>query len=400
MKKKVMSLLLAAAMTASLFAGCGNSGNGTAGSNGTSDGAAETDGAGNAAETDGVDNAVESTESSAADDTSADGYELALVIDVGTIDDKSFNQGSWEGIQKYAEESDVASKYYKSAEATTDSFMETIELAIEGGAKTVVCPGFLFEEPIYNLQTQYPEVHFILVDGVPHDADNNYNTAENTMPILYEEDEAGFLAGYAAVKDGYTKLGFMGGLALPAVIRYGYGFLAGANYAAEEMGIDGVEVTYYYTGSFDATPEAQTMAASWYQAGTEVIFACGGSVGNSVMAAAEASEGAKVIGVDVDQSSESETVITSAMKMLSNSVYDAVKSVYDGSFKGGETATFNAANDGVGLPMDTSKFETFTQADYDTVYAAIVAGDITIDNDTDKEISDLGLTKVTVTEVQ
>lgn len=391
MKKKVMSLLLAAAMTASLFAGCGNSGNGAAGSNGTSDGAAESGT---------VDNAAESTESGAADDTAADGYELALVIDVGTIDDKSFNQGSWEGIQKYAEESGVAAKYYKSAEATTDSFMETIELAIEGGAKTVVCPGFLFEEPIYNLQTQYPDVHFILVDGEPHDADNNYNTTENTMPILYEEDEAGFLAGYAAVKDGYTKLGFMGGLALPAVIRYGYGFLAGANYAAEEMGIDGVEVTYYYTGSFDATPEAQTMAASWYQAGTEVIFACGGSVGNSVMAAAEASEGAKVIGVDVDQSSESETVITSAMKMLSNSVYDAVKSVYDGSFKGGETAIFNAANDGVGLPMDTSKFETFTQADYDAIYAAIVAGDITIDNDTDKEISDLGLTKVTVTEVQ
>lgn len=391
MKKKVMSLLLAAAMTASLFAGCGNSGNGAAGSNGTSDGAAESGT---------VDNAAESTESSAAGDTSADGYELALVIDVGTIDDKSFNQGSWEGIQKYAEESGVAAKYYKSAEATTDSFMETIELAIEGGAKTVVCPGFLFEEPIYNLQTQYPDVHFILVDGQPHDADKNYNTTENTMPILYEEDEAGFLAGYAAVKDGYTKLGFMGGLALPAVIRYGYGFLAGANYAAEEMGIDGVEVTYYYTGSFDATPEAQTMAASWYQAGTEVIFACGGSVGNSVMAAAEASEGAKVIGVDVDQSSESETVITSAMKMLSNSVYDAVKSVYDGSFKGGETAIFNAANNGVGLPMDTSKFETFTQADYDAIYAAIVAGDITIDNDTDKEISDLGLTKVTVTEVQ
>lgn len=356
MKKKIMSLLLAAAMTASLFAGCGNSDNGAA--------------------------------------------ELALVIDVGTIDDKSFNQGSWEGIQRYAEESGVAAKYYKSSEATTDSFIETIELAVEGGAKTIVCPGFLFEEPIYKVQDEHPDVHFILVDGEPHDADYNYNTAANTMPILYQEDEAGFLAGYAAVKDGYTKLGFMGGMALPAVIRYGYGFLAGANYAAEEMGVDGVEVTYYYTGSFDATPEAQTMAASWYQAGTEVIFACGGSVGNSVMAAAEASEGAKVIGVDVDQSSESDTVITSAMKMLSNSVYDAVKSVYDDSFKGGETAVFNASNDGVGLPMETSKFEAFTQADYDAVYAAIVAGDITIENDTDKKISDLGLTKITVNEVQ
>lgn len=384
MKKKVMSLLLTAAMAVTMLAGCGSSDEGTAD--------------GNTAAAPEVAAEAEGTEAAASDE-STDGYELALVIDVGTIDDKSFNQGSWEGIQRYAEESGVPCKYYKSAEATTDSFQETIGLAVEGGAKTIVCPGFLFEEPIYNMQNQYPDVHFILVDGEPHDADYNYETAANTMPILYQEDQAGFLAGYAAVKDGYTKLGFMGGMALPAVIRYGYGFLAGANYAAEEMGISGVEVTYYYTGSFDATPEAQTMAASWYNAGTEVIFACGGSVGNSVMAAAEASNG-KVIGVDVDQSSESATVITSAMKMLSNSVYDAVKSVYDGSFKGGETAVFNATNDGVGLPMETSQFTTFTQADYDAIFGQIVSGEITIDNDYEKEISDLTLPNITVTEVQ
>lgn len=388
MKKKVMSLLLAAAMTASVLAGCGSSDKGT-----TDNGSSNTP----APESTEDVGAVDGTEAAA---TGAGGYELALVIDVGTIDDKSFNQGSWEGIEKYAKESGIASKYYKSSEATTDAFVETIELAIEGGAKTIVCPGFLFEEPIYKVQTEHPDVHFVLVDGEPHDADGNYETAENTMPILYEEDQAGFLAGYAAVKDGYTKLGFMGGMALPAVIRYGYGYLAGANYAAEEMGVEGVEVTYYYTGSFDATPEAQTMAASWYQAGTEVIFACGGSVGNSVMAAAEASDGGKVIGVDVDQSSESDTVITSAMKMLSNSVYDAVKSVYDGSFKGGETTVFDAVNDGVGLPMETSKFETFTQEEYDTIYKAIVSGDITIDNDTDKEVTDLKLANIKVNEVQ
>lgn len=392
MKKRVMSVLLAAAMTATMLAGCGASGEDQGG---------QTTDNGNTTTTP----PVVSTEDVTADSTeaatgeSADGYELALVIDVGTIDDKSFNQGSWEGVKRYSDETGVASKYYKSAEATTDAFIETIELAIEGGAKTIVCPGFLFEEPIFAVQNEYPDVHFILVDGEPHDADYNYETAANTMPILYEEDQAGFLAGYAAVKDGYTKLGFMGGMALPAVIRYGYGYLAGANYAAEEMGVEGVEVTYYYTGSFDATPEAQTMAASWYNAGTEVIFACGGSVGNSVMAAAEASNG-KVIGVDVDQSSESATVITSAMKMLSNSVYDAVKSVYDGSFAGGATTTFAAANDGVGLPMETSQFTTFTQEDYDTVFAAIVSGEIAIDNDVEKEISDLGLANVAVTEVQ
>lgn len=378
MKKKVMSLLLAAAMTATLFAGCGSD-------NGTAD---KTTG----------DNAAASTEA-AGDETSTDGYELALVIDVGTIDDKSFNQGSWEGVKKYGDENGVAYKYYKSAEATTDSFQETIALAIEGGAKVIVCPGFLFEEPIYNMQTQYPDVKFILIDGEPHDAESNYATAENTMAVLYEEDQAGFLAGYAAVKDGYTKLGFMGGMALPAVIRYGYGYLAGADYAAKELGVD-VDVTYTYTGSFEATPEAQSMATGWYQAGTEVIFACGGSVGNSVMAAAEASDNAKVIGVDVDQSSESDTVITSAMKMLSNSVYDAIKAAYDGSFPGGKTTVFDAANDGVGIAMDTAKFNTFSQADYDEVFAKLVAGEITIDNDVEKEVSDLDLSNVTVNYVQ
>lgn len=383
MKKKAMSLLLAAAMTATLFAGCGSD-----------NGAASND------STTGNDVVKESTEAGTSDNAgSTDGYELALVIDVGTIDDKSFNQGSWEGVQKYGDENGIAYKYYKSAEATTDSFQETIELAIEGGAKVVVCPGYLFEEPIYNMQTAHPDVKFILIDGEPHDADYNYETTDNTMAVLYQEDQAGFLAGYAAVKDGYTKLGFMGGMALPAVIRYGYGYLAGADYAAKELGVD-VDVTYTYTGSFDATPEAKSMATGWYQSGTEVIFACGGSVGNSVMAAAEESENGKVIGVDVDQSSESDTVITSSMKMLSNSVYTAITEAYDGTFAGGKTTTFDAANDGVGLPMDTSKFNTFTQEDYDTIYAKLVAGEITIDNDTTKEVTDLNLSNVTVNYVQ
>lgn len=387
MKKKVMSLVLAAAMTATLFAGCGSS------SDNTTDNAA-----GNSSTTDNS-TTVESTEAGASNAESTDGYELALVIDVGTIDDKSFNQGSWEGVEKYGDENGVAYKYYKSAEATTDSFQQTIKLAIEGGAKVIVCPGYLFEEPIYNMQTQYPDVKFILIDGEPHDADYNYATADNTMAVLYQEDQAGFLAGYAAVKDGYTKLGFMGGMALPAVIRYGYGYLAGVNYAAEELGIN-VDVTYTYTGSFEATPEAQSMATGWYQAGTEVIFACGGSVGNSVMAAAEATDNAKVIGVDVDQSSESDTVITSAMKMLSNSVYDAITAAYDGSFPGGKTTTFDITNDGVGIAMDTAKFNTFSQDDYDAIYAKLVAGDITIDNDVEKEATDLELSNVTLNYVQ
>lgn len=381
MKKKLLSLLLVAAMSATMVAGCGSSDSSNASDN--------TD----------TNNTVADTESASVTTKTEDGNaELALVIDVGTIDDKSFNQGSWEGVEKYGEENGISYNYYKSAEATTDSFQNTIELAIEGGAKVIVCPGYLFEEPIYNLQDQYPDVKFILIDGEPHDADYNYATADNTMAVLYQEDQAGFLAGYAAVKDGYTNLGFMGGMALPAVIRYGYGYLAGADCAAKEMN-ETVNVTYTYTGSFEATPEAQSMATSWYKAGTEVIFGCGGSVGNSVMSAAEASNG-KVIGVDVDQSSESDTVITSAMKMLSNSVYDAITSAYSGDFQGGKTTTFDITNDGVGIAMDTAKFNNFTQEDYQAIYDKLVAGDITIDNDTEKDVKDLSFTNLNVNVVE
>lgn len=391
MKKRIVALFMAAAMVTGLTA-CG----------GGSDTQTTTAAGGAAAETTAA--AAETTAAQkTASESSDGGYELALVTDLGTIDDKSFNQGAWEGLTKYAEENGISYKYYQPQEGTTDSYLETIGLAVEGGAKLVVCPGFLFEEPVYLAQDQYPDTKFILLDGEPHSGDySEYKTNDNVMPILFQEDESGFLAGYAAVKEGYTKLGFMGGMAVPAVIRFGYGFIEGADYAAAEMGIDGIEVVYTYTGAFAATPEAQSMAASWYQNGTEVVFGCGGAVGNSVMAAAQ-EKGAKVIGVDVDQSYESETVITSAMKLLSNSVYDGVKAFYDGNFPGGSTSVFTAANEGIGLPMETSKFDTFTQADYDAIYEKLAAGEISLVQPSTDNIDptvDLTVTATTINYVE
>ena len=394
MKKRALAVTLAVMMAASLSA-CGSS---NSGSGSTTAAPAETTTAAEAKATE-----AETTAGTAVKSETSDGYELALVTDLGTIDDKSFNQGAWEGMKKYAEENGISYKYYQPQEGTTDSYLETIGLAIEGGAKLVVCPGFLFEEPVYLAQDQYKDVHFILLDGEPHSGDySEYRTEANTMPILFQEDEPGFLAGYAAVKDGYTKLGFLGGMAVPAVIRYGYGFAEGADYAAKEMGVDGIEIMYNYTGAFAATPEAQSMAASWYQNGTEVIFGCGGAVGNSVMAAAE-EKSAKVIGVDVDQSYESDTVVTSAMKQLSVSVYDGVRDFYAGSFPGGKTSIFSAKNDGIGLPMETSKFTKFTQADYDAVYAQLKDGKITLvqpSEDNNDPTKDLKLEKATINFVE
>ena len=394
MKKRALAVTLAVMMAASLSA-CGSS---NSGSGSTTAAPAETTTAAEAKATE-----AETTADTAVKSETSDGYELALVTDLGTIDDKSFNQGAWEGMKKYAEENGISYKYYQPQEGTTDSYLETIGLAIEGGAKLVVCPGFLFEEPVYLAQDQYKDVHFILLDGEPHSGDySEYRTEANVMPILFQEDEPGFLAGYAAVKDGYTKLGFLGGMAVPAVIRYGYGFAEGADYAANEMGVYGIEIMYNYTGAFAATPEAQSMAASWYQNGTEVIFGCGGAVGNSVMAAAE-EKSAKVIGVDVDQSYESDTVVTSAMKQLSVSVYDGVRDFYAGSFPGGKTSIFSAKNDGIGLPMETSKFTKFTQADYDAVYAQLKDGKITLvqpSEDNNDPTKDLKLEKTTINFVE
>lgn len=390
MKKRALAFAMAVMMAATLSA-CGSSNSGSATT------------AAPSTETTAAQKETETTGATSQKSDSSSGYELALVTDLGTIDDKSFNQGAWEGMKKYAEENGISYKYYQPQEGTTDSYLETIGLAIEGGAKLVVCPGYLFEEPVYLAQDQYKDVSFILLDGEPHNADySEYRTESNVMPILFQEDEPGFLAGYAAVKDGYTKLGFLGGMAVPAVIRYGYGFAEGADYAAKEMGIDGIEMMYNYTGAFAATPEAQAMAASWYQNGTEVIFGCGGAVGNSVMAAAE-EKGAKVIGVDVDQSYESSTVITSAMKQLSVSVYDGVKDFYDNSFPGGKTSIFSATNDGIGLPLETSKFTTFTQEDYDKIYAELKEAKITLvqpsDDNNDPNV-DLKLEKTKISFVE
>lgn len=333
-------------------------------------------------------------------DTGSDSgtYEIALVTDVGTIDDKSFNQGSYEGIQDYAGD-EVSYKYYKPADQTLENMSAAIDLTVRGGAKVVVCPGYLFEEAVYAAQTTYPEVSFILLDGEPHDADYNYETADNTTAILFEEDQAGYLAGYAAVVEGYTKLGFMGGMALPAVIRFGFGYLQGANQAAVDLGVANVNVKYTYLNDFTAKPEFQTQAASWYQGGTEVIFAAAGGTGNSVFKAAEANNGLS-IGVDVDQSSESATIVTSAMKNLRKAVADTLAMYYDGNFPGGKTTVFAATNDGIQLPMETSKFETFTQEQYDAIHAGLKDGSTTIvtgsgEGDPQNPV-ELGLSNVTV----
>lgn len=323
-------------------------------------------------------------------------YELALVTDIGTIDDKSFNQGAWEGVKQYAEENDITYQYYQPAEATTAAYVEAIGQAVEGGAKVVVTPGFMFAPAILEAQDLYPEVMFVLLDADPHDENyTEFRIEDNVYSIYYAEEQSGFLAGYAAVIDGYTSLGFMGGMAVPAVVRFGHGFVQGAEVAAVELGVD-VTVKYEYLNSFAPDDAHKTKALGWYAEGVEVIFVAAGGAGLSVMAAADTLTDAKVIGVDVDQSNLSDSVITSAMKGLTTSVYEALVDFYADDFKGGVIDTLDVTKDGVGLPDDFSRFATFNKAKYDEIYAKLVNGTVVVKKDAAK-VMDLVLTKVVIT---
>lgn len=292
---------------------------------------------------------------------------LYLITDVGTIDDRSFNQGSWEGLKQYADEIGVKPVYLQPKEESDQEYLAQISTAVEAGAKVVVTPGFMFEKAVHEAQTLYPKVKFILVDGEPRanqDAEAEYQ--ENTVGILYQEEQAGFLAGYAAVKEGFTKLGYMGGYAVPAVVRFGYGYVDGANYAAKEMDKQ-ISVRYTYLNSFNPDPQWEAQASAWYVDGIEVIFSAAGGAGNSVMASAAKADNKWVIGVDVDQKAESEKVLTSSMKNLKGSVYEAVKSVGEGKFVGGKTTRLSIDQDMVQISDDLSRFKNFTKADYDAI---------------------------------
>ena len=411
--KKMISVLLVLVLAFTMLTGCGKEEKDEDTKLGAN--------AGDVANEDAKDDAKDDVKDDTKDVPKDGAFEIALITDKGNIDDKSFNQGSWEGLVEFATANNITHQYYKPEEASDAGYLAAIELAITGGAKVVITPGFLFEVPIFEAQTKYPEVTFILLDGSPHTADYaTFETKSNVASVMYAEEESGYLAGYAAVKDGMTKLGFMGGMAVPAVQAFGYGYLQGAQVAATELGLaeNAVSVTYHYTGNFDENDTNKATAKTMYQEGTEVIFACGGSVGKSVMAAASES-GAKVIGVDVDQRYDSDTVITSATKGLGASVIQVLESIYkNNNFAdfGGATTYFNATNAGVSLPTvvldDASadafdRFNSFDKAAYDAVFATLVDGSvdpirtITVEDaggvaTAEELVSALSLTKVAV----
>ena len=325
--------------------------------------------------------------------------DIAFITDMGNIDDQSFNQYTWEGVHQFAEENGLSANYYKPSEDSDAARLEQMDNAVANGAKVVVMAGYLFASSLAMAQEKYPDIQFLAVDmGVGDLPDPQ----KNTSLISYHDEQAGYLAGYAAVKDGYKRLGFLGGVAVPAVIRFGYGFVQGADAAARDMGISDVSLKYWYSGSFVANDDIKAKMDSWYsdfENGTEAVFACGGSICNSCLAAAEVNDG-KMIGVDIDQSGLDPCVITSALKGLAESVRMVLENCMDNDWKmtdvyGGKEVKLGVKEACVGLPMETSRFTSFTEEDYEKLVARMRSGELVVDDGYDAMVKP-AVTNVTV----
>ena len=348
--------------------------------------------------------AAEETQAPAAEESNAPAaepeavtYKVAMITDYGDITDQSFNQTTYEGCKEFCEANGVDFKYYKPAGDSTAERVAMVDAAVADGYNVVVMPGYAFGETITQVADLYPDVKFIALDVSQGDL-GDYQIPENVTCAVYQEELCGYMAGYAAVKLGYTKLGFLGGMAVPAVVRYGYGFVQGADAAATELGAE-VSLNYVYGNQFSGDADITAYMDTWYANGTEVVFACGGGIYTSAGEAA-AKVGGKVIGVDVDQAAIIDAygegmTVTSAMKGLAPTVKDILAELilkdnwaaYAGQIQtlGLVSGTDVEANY-VQIPYESTQWsDTFTKDDYAALVAAMFDGTITVSNNTETE---------------
>ena len=335
-------------------------------------------------------------------------YKVAMITDYGDITDQSFNQTTYEACKAFAEDNSIEFSYFKPAGDNTADRVAMIESAVDQGYNVIVMPGYAFGAAIAETAPKFSDVKFIALDVSAGDLGEGFEVPANLYCAVYQEELCGYMAGYAAVKLGYKQLGFLGGMAVPAVIRYGFGFVQGADAAAKELDTK-IEINYVYGGQFNGDADITAKMDTWYAAGTEVVFACGGGIFTSAAEAAK-KVNAKVIGVDVDQKGiidggygEGMTV-TSAMKGLAPTVKTMLSEVVAGNFAnyGGKIATLGLVSDNpednyVQLPMGSTQFADgkFTVDDYKALVADMFAGKTTVSNDTTKAASDFA-TVITV----
>ena len=359
-------------------------------------------------------------------------YKVAMITDYGDITDQSFNQTTYEACKAFAEDNSIEFSYFKPAGDNTADRVAMIEKAVNDGFNVIVMPGYAFGGAIVEAAPEFPDVKFIALDVAagdlletavakageaydytPENWDlNKYVDMSNVYCAVYQEELCGYMAGYAAVKLGYKNLGFLGGMSVPAVVRYGYGFVQGVDAAAADMGLTDVKVNYIYGGQFFGDADITAVMDTWYQGGTEVVFACGGGIYTSAVDAAKKANG-KVIGVDVDQAGVIANyagvdglTVTSAMKGLYPATYDTLNDVIiNGNWANyvGKIATLGlvSADDPeanyVQIPMGegTQWSDSFTEDDYKAMVADMYNGVITVSNDISKTASDFA-TVITV----
>ena len=337
-------------------------------------------------------------------------YAVAMITDYGDITDQSFNQTTYEACKEFCEANGVKFNYFKPAGDNTADRVAMIEKAIDEGYNVIVMPGYAFGEAIKETAESNSDTTFIALDVGAGDLGEDYVVPANLYCAVYQEELCGYMAGYTAVKLGYTKLGFLGGMAVPAVVRYGYGYVQGVDAAAKELDIT-VDLKYAYGNQFSGDADITAAMDTWYQGGTEIVFACGGGIYTSAAEAA-AKVGGKVIGVDVDQkgiidgSYGEGMTVTSAMKGLAPTVKHLLSEVLAGNFAnyGGKIDTLglvsaNPEENYVQIPTASTQFEDgkFTADDYAALVAAMFDGTVTVSNDitampavTNVNVEDLG----------
>ena len=324
---------------------------------------------------------------------------VAMITDYGDITDQSFNQTTYEAAKAWSEANGADFTYFKPASDSDDDRVAMIEKAIDEGYNVIVMPGYAFGPAIVATAPEYDDVTFIALDVSAGDLGDGFTVPANLYCAVYQEELCGYMAGYAAVKLGYSKLGFLGGMAVPAVVRYGYGFVQGADAAAAADGKTDVTLKYAYGNQFYGDGDITAAMDTWYADGTEVVFACGGGIFTSAAEAA-AKVGGKVIGVDVDQAGIIDgaygagMTVTSAMKGLAATVNTLLTEVQSGSFAGGKVDTLglvsaNPEENYVQIPMGSTQWNgDFSQDDYKALVADMFSGKITVSNDITKGAAD------------
>ncbi|WP_035777313.1 BMP family lipoprotein [Butyrivibrio sp. AE3004] len=405
--KKLLAMMLTASLTFSLVA-CG----GSSATTDTADTAVEETSTEETSEAADTTEATEET-TEAADTTATSDKKIAMITDSGDITDMSFNQTTYEASKAFAEANSVDYQYYKPTEDSDEARIAAFNNAVADGFNVIIVPGYLFAGMIANVAEANPDVTIIALDCSEGDFEGAGmpTLPENVCSFTYQEELAGYMAGYAVVKEGYKKLGFLGGMAVPAVIRYGFGFVQGANDAAKDLGNAGdVEVNYVYGGQFYGDESITATMDTWYQGGTEIVFACGGGIFSSACEAAiKEGVNGKVVGVDVDQSGTIDgqygvegLCVTSAMKGLAATVNSTLTDLFAGDWSkhagkienlglvSGDDVSLNY----VQLPTDTWTMTNFTIDDYKTLVASMYSGDITVSSD----IEAMPATDIKVTE--